>query len=121
MGFLSPPPERTQCSVVETGIGKVFWPGGQNSKARLWMMEDRTAVICIAGPDGVNRIEFSGIVAAVMSPSKKETTVTLEDGGQIVLDARGCGCGMGAIGSAGPVPGSYDVNRVRADWYSTVA
>lgn len=120
MGFLSPAPPRTLCNVVETSIGKVFWPGGSNSKARVWLMEDRSTVICVAGPDGVNRIIFEGIVGVTYNRAAKETVVTLGEEQTVVIDARGCGCGMGAVGSAGPIEGPYDVQRVRADWYVVV-
>lgn len=119
MGFFAPPEPRTLTMVVETGIGSVFWPGGQNSKARLWLMEGNVAIICVNAPDGgVNRISFEGVVSAVYVRSQQETTVLLGDGSQIVLDARGCGCSMGAVGSAGPVEGPYEIVRVRADWYT---
>lgn len=119
MGFLAPAPPRTPVTIVETGAGKVFWPGGQSAKSRIWIMADRSVVICVAAPGGgINRIVFEDIESAVLNRPTHTTLITLEDQRTVTLDARGCGCGMGAVGSAGPIEGPYEVQRQRADWYT---
>lgn len=107
--------------VVHTVAGKLWLRGEHHPKARVWLLEDREAVLAIparqSGGSPVERI-VERLTGSEWSGGRKLLTATLEDGGELRLDGRGCGCNMGAVGSAGPVEGQYHIVRVRTpDWH----
>ena len=120
-GFAGDAPPRTQVMAVATVNGSAVALGRQHPRTRLWVLEDRTAVLCISdsrAPGGVRR-EVYPVLASVWQERSKLLTVDLDGDGTVTLNAKGCGCGMGAAGNAGPSEGPYDVVRVRApDWHT---
>jgi hypothetical protein len=124
MGFTGTRPPRVQVLTVATVNGSVTALGRQHPKARVWLLEDRTVVLCIPDKTAPGRVRRETYAAAVSHARwqnrSKLLTVTLlgEAGGTIVVNAKGCGCGMGAAGNAGPTAEAYDVVRVRQpEWY----
>ena len=91
-------------------IGESMW-----AKARLWILEDRSIMAIVPGQNGadVERIPLGTVEEAVRV--RGEVTITLTDSDEpIRFRERTCGsCGMGAVGSAGPVEGKWRMERVR--------
>lgn len=128
MGFMRTAPERPTVETVATASGKVtllnseagtqvaHWP-----KARLWILADRTAVV-VWSPDGktVERTAHD-VVASSHDRRARMMTVQTTAGLTITAPTGGCGCGMGVVGSAGPVEGPYKVVRIRTpDWHEVI-
>jgi len=127
MGFTGEAPPREQVLTVATVNGRVQALGESFPKARVWLLEDRSLVLCVPdreAPGRVRRVAYGPVVSASWAAKQKALSVTVELGedtgvGVITVDARGCGCGMGAAGNAGPTAGKFDVVRVRTpDWYT---
>jgi hypothetical protein len=127
MGFTGEAPPREQVLTVATVNGRVSALGEQFPKARVWLLEDRSVVLCVpdrAAPGRVRRVAYGPVVSAAWDKRAKALSVTVALGedmgeGTITVDARGCGCGMGAAGNAGPTAGKFDVVRVRTpEWYT---
>ena len=111
---------------VATVNGSIGGDLGTHPKARVWLLEDRTLVLCVpdkTAPGRVRRQRYDGAVRAARWQNRsKLLTVELtgDSSPTVTVNAKGCGCGMGAAGNAGPEPGAYDVVRVRQpEWYST--
>lgn len=118
MGFIDAAP-REQVHTVATlagraTLGSTSWP-----KARVYLLEDRQAVLIVPDPDNrgkVVRIPFD--VTTSTWDAREKSLVMLTQDGELAVDGKGCGCGMGAVGSAGPVEGRHDLIRVRApEWH----
>ena len=111
---------RPTIEVVASGKGRLVSPSGaRHPKARLWVLADRTAVVCLPDGNGVRRVTVE--VESSVFNRAAETLVVLAAEGEFSLDMRGCGCGMGAVGNAGPIDGSYRVERVRApEWHEVI-
>lgn len=91
-------------------VGEQMWP-----KARLWVLEDRTIVAIVPG-DSISEVERITIGEAVSGVlARGEATFTLSGSDETVqFRERTCGsCGMGAVGSAGPVEGKWRMERIR--------
>ena len=131
MGFLVAAEPRPVFNVVATVAGKGTVRGRTVPRARLYVLEDRTAVLCLPAESGkgVDR-ETLLVDTSSWSPSTKMLTVTgyteesLAEEQPLpvvfMVDGRGCGCGLGAVGNAGPVVGKYQIERVRAPEWHTV-
>lgn len=128
MGFLAPAQQAPEVLVVATAMGKAnIRPDAESpatgawAKARLFVLEDRTAVLVTPGPGPREVTRTSYLVAGSDWASASQTlTVVTDDGSIITMDARGCGCNMGMVGSAGPVDGAYRLSKVRAPEWHTV-
>jgi hypothetical protein len=154
MGFLLREP-LTEVRAVAAMNGRVNLYGQSFDKARVWLLEDRTAVICSAGVDGIERRKVfvrqarhltrdKMLVADVVREMRHTTLAAFAaslppgaiaiddsgapvvelppgDAGRLLVDTRGCGCGYGAVGTAGPIEGPFEMVRVREpDWLETV-
>lgn len=122
MGFSGPAPVRDQILTVATLNGSAQILGRSHPKARVWLLEDRSLVVCLpdrTAPGRVRRESLGEVAQAVWNERTKILLATLSGGGTVTVNARGCGCGMGAVGSAGPTESKhFDVVRVRQpDWY----
>lgn len=125
MGFMNPAVERTLISTVATASGKVTAVNTETgatmhtwAKARLWLLADRTAVV-VSSVDGktVQRATYE-VLASSHDRRKREMLVVTSGLETLVASTAGCGCGMGIVGSAGPVEGQYRTARVRTpDWH----
>lgn len=104
--------------VVHTVVGKLWVGDEHHPKARVWVLEDRTAVLVLpAAGRGVER-RTEALTASSWDGGRKLLTAVTEDGQDLRLDGRGCGCNMGAVGNAGPVDGRYNIVRVRTpEWH----
>jgi hypothetical protein len=126
MGFTGTAPPRQQVLTVATVNGSVRALGETYPKARVWLLEDRTVVLCVpdrTAPGRVRRESYNGAVeSAHWAARSKQLTITLGGGETVAVNAKGCGCGMGAAGNAGPTAGAYDVVKVRQpEWYTVDA
>lgn len=123
MGYLVAEP-RTQVHVIAYAVGKGNFLGESHAKAGLWILADKTGVFVTNDPTlpgGVKRQTFT--IDRVEYHSAQQTYVAYTPAEeQVTLDARGCGCGMGAIQGAGPVEGQYEVimERIPEDWYTVL-
>ena len=132
-GFTGTAPPREQIPTVATVNGSVRLTLGEQHqrvlpKARLWLLEDAALVLCVpdkTAPGRVRRERYEWAAAAHWHERSKILTVTLCDldggaVGTVELNAKGCGCGMGAAGNAGPTESRhFDVVRVRQpEWYT---
>lgn len=128
MGFMASADQAPEILTVATAMGKASYAAGPDApatqswqKARLFVLEDRTAVLII--PDegrAVERLPYT-VVASDWAATARRLTVVVDDGGILSLDGRGCGCNMGAVGGAGPVAGPYRLSKVRAPEWHTVS
>lgn len=129
MGFLAPAPVRPTYNVVGTVAGRSTLNGAVHPRSRLWVLEDRTAVLCLPGEArrDVERLTFD-VISSSWDASTKLLSVLGTPSGDpeaepvtITADGNGCGCGLGAVGNAGPVAGKYEVQRVRnPPWHSVL-
>lgn len=133
MGFTGQAPPRVVIAAVATlnGSAQVSLGGNgrQHPKARVWLLEDASVVLCIpdkTAPGRVRREHLGLAASAHWRERSKLLTVTVRDAedpaielGTLVVNAKGCGCGMGAAGNAGPTEDKrFDVVRVRQpEWY----
>lgn len=123
MGFMRSSPERPTVETVATASGRVTVLDGETqvgswAKARLWVMADRQAVL-VTSSDGreVSRAVYE-VETAHNDRRRRELVVETTSGQLLVASTAGCGCGMGVVGSAGPIDGPYRVVRVRApEWF----
>ena len=91
------------------------WP-----KSRLWVLADGVAVLRI--PEGVyggvGRLELGQV--SRLTVRGKNAEARLLDGGNLRLAGDGCGCGMGAVASAGPIDENHKLTRINpegwVDW-----
>jgi len=121
MGFVNASPDdRVEYLIVASARGKLRIGSVQHAKARLFVLEDRTAVVVLPDPGGGLVWSTYAVDTSSYDPPSETLTVRLADGGELALDARGCGCGMGAVGNAGPVDGPYRLTAVRAPEWHTV-
>jgi hypothetical protein len=128
MGFMTAV-QRPQVYVVHTSRGRAVLDGFSYPKASVWVLEDGTVILCVPeglepNTKGVSRIQrqvadYAG--ASTWSPRAKMLTLELDSGETLTMDSRGCGCGLGAVGNAGPVLGPYEIVRVRnPTWFATI-
>lgn len=124
MGFLSKT-TTVEVPVVDSDIGFGSFNGRNYDKTRLWILGDRTAVVCTAATDGKTILRETmqidtgardtkneRIVVNVVVPGS-ETTVPF------VLDTKGCGCGFGIVSSATPTGESHYLTSIRhPDWWT---
>jgi hypothetical protein len=129
MGYLVAEPS-VGVEVVTTAAGKVDVAGTRYPKARVWLLADMTAVVCLpvvktsvegVSNGGIERRVLEGVLGSSWSEKTKLLTVNLSNGLSLTVDAKGCGCGMGAVQNAGPVAGRYTLNRVRRPEWHTVS
>ena len=124
MGFLEAP-ERPQVSVVATSLGSARHRGTTYQKARAWVLEDRMVILCV--PDGnrgagVNRILLGTATRSEWKARSKQLLVYFEDESVLDVNAKGCGCGAGAVGNAGPIAEPHNIARVRPpEWHLVVS
>lgn len=87
-------------------------------------MLDGTFVLCTPSQHtdrDVDRRTYDNILSSTWSEQRKALIINLTDGNTVSMDANGCGCGMGAVGNAGPIEGGYAFNRVDAPpWHTNV-
>lgn len=129
MGFLTAPDDvRTEFLVVVTARGKLQAQGGAldgaHAKARVFVLEDRTAVVILpdTGPRKLRWYTFA-VDSSTYNAATRKLTVTLADpdAGVLTVDGQNCGCGMGAVGNAGPADAPYKLTPVRSpEWHSAV-
>jgi hypothetical protein len=130
VGFMTKSEPPLEVLTVATAMGKaqLLRPDDDGTmrqveywgKARLFVLEDRTAVLIVGAPGGgIERI-VADILESAWVTGSRQLSVVVVDGDVLVLDGQGCGCGMGAIGNAGPVDGAYRLSRVRAPEWHTV-
>lgn len=127
MGWLSPADDdRVEYLIVASNRGKLHLETPENgvemfAKARVFVMEDRTVAVALpSGEPGKVAWRYFVAASSTYSPPTKMLAVNLENGGILRLDGSGCGCGMGAVGNAGPVDGPYRLTPVRApEWHSS--
>ncbi len=129
MGFTKQPAGVAQFNVVGTtaGSAEVLDPDGRvrarHPKARMFVLADRTAVLVtptVGGPArSVDRETFTVLESSWQRSAAQLTAVTA-DGAVLVAKSNGCGCGLGAVGNAGPTGSSYRLHRVRAPEWHTV-
>lgn len=127
MGFLNGATEdRVEFPVVASARGRLTVDLPERGivmhpKARVFILEDRTAVLVTPGdaPGTVAREVFA-VDTSMWVPHAKRLTASFVGGGGIDLDGSGCGCGMGAVGNAGPSDGGYRLTPVRApEWHTS--
>lgn len=123
MGFLDGgDDDRAEWLVVASARGRVTLGSTVHAKGRVFVMEDRSVVLVLPGEGGrgVRRVEYVALTSE-WHPASKALRVTLSDGHTLSVDASGCGCGMGAVGNAGPSEERYRLTKVRApEWHSIV-
>lgn len=125
MGFIdSDADDRVEYLVVAQARGKLKVTGDGEvrnyPKARLFVLEDRTAVAVIPGSDGLTWENYP-VGSSRLDSRSKLLTVTTTSGSELVLDGEGCGCNMGEVGNAGPADGPYRMTGVRDPEWHTVA
>lgn len=87
-------------------------------KCRVFVMEDHSVVLITPGDGGLVRQSFEA-VGAGFERATQTLTVHLSSGQTLTVFGKGCGCGMGAVGNAGPTEDPYRLSKVRApEWYS---
>jgi hypothetical protein len=115
MGYLTAEPT-TEVQVVHTALGKL----GAGVKARVWLLADRSVVVCTVDGGVVTRTSHD-VLASQWDRRAKLLTVQLDGGGVLVLDAKGCGCNMGKVANAAPIDGRYHLVRIRTpEWHVIV-
>lgn len=122
MGFLGAAQDtRQEFLVVVSARGKLDLDGEHYGKARVFVLEDRTVtVVTPVKPRGLEWRTYT-VESSTWNPPSKLLTVTFAgDNGGLALDAGGCGCGMGAVGNAGPIDGPYKLVKVRSPEWHTV-
>lgn len=129
MGFLAPAEQAAEVLTVATAMGKAaLRPGpdaqatGSWPKARVFVLEDRTVVLVTPGP-GPRTVERQTYLAEASDWNRttSQLSVVLSDGAVLTVDAKGCGCNMGVVGSAGPTAEAYRLTKVRAPEWHTVS
>lgn len=121
MGFLQAP-DRVEIGVVATSMGIVTHGGTTYQKGRVWILDDHRLILCVPGPNrtGVTRIELGVVAISNWKSRSKQLSVTFENGSTLGVNAKGCGCGAGAVGNAGPVAEPHHISRVRAPEWHTI-
>lgn len=127
MGFLTAPDDtRIEFLVVATARGKLHVDNGETGenipKARVFVLEDRTVTVIRPGT-GKQKLQWASyaVDTSHYNAVTRQLTVALADGGVLTVDGQNCGCGMGAVGNAGPIDGPYKLTPVRSpEWHSAV-
>ncbi len=113
---------RVEVPVVVSARGKLTLLGVHHAKARVFVLENKTAVVVLPNPNDRKQLLRTSyeVLGSEWQPAVKLMIVHL-DVGVLMLDANGCGCGMGAVGNAGPTAEPYRLVNVRApDWHTVV-
>lgn len=107
---------------VHTAPGRVtFGSDLRNRKSRLWVLEDRTVVVVVAGSTGVPIWETIGNAEKLCRDLRNRTISGTLDSGEFFFREASCACGMGSLGSAGPTPHRWEMFRVRRpDWFEEI-
>lgn len=108
---------------VYTAPGALRVHGGDSyAKARIWVLANRDVYIVSGAGGGEVVRTLVGQVASMTKTAKRQLDITLEDGSTVQLTEASCGCGMGAVSSAGPVEGPWRIERVRTpEWFDALA
>jgi len=127
MGFLRTGEDnRQEFLVVATARGKLHIDNGETgenyAKARVFVLEDRTAVV-IVPDDSPRKLHWETFVvdSSSYNPATRQLVVALANGSVLTVDGQNCGCGMGAVGNAGPIDGPYKLTPVRNPEWHTAA
>lgn len=128
MGFLAPAEPVAEVLTVATALGRATLlegadgPAiGQWPKARVFVLADRTAVLVTPSAENARAVDRQtfDVEASDWSRSAKVLTVVTSDGQILSVSAKGCGCGMGIVGNAGPTAEAYRLVKVRApEWHT---
>jgi hypothetical protein len=139
-------PDSVDISVVATAPGSATLMGQNFPKARVWILEDRSAIVCSVGPGGIERrkvfvrhgsfnrqtnrlvaevsqlpIVEESVTADIASADAEPSPPSTEQPLMLIVDASGCNCGMGAVANAGPFDSPYNIIRVRdPEWFENV-
>lgn len=143
MGFLKPNPPRTKVETIKSTHGNTFvtWPtdmaaqgsenlptlpiGHSHPRSRLWVLADKTAVICLPGDPathkgGVIRHTYD-VVSAGWNTRTKTLSVLVEHPQAegvtfaITTSGVGCACTQGPAGNAGPIDDPYEIAMMNPD------
>lgn len=108
---------------VYTAPGKLKVNGENFSKSRIWVLENRDVYAVTRAGNGADVARMMlGKAASMAKTTRRQLDITLEDGSIVQLLESSCGCGMGAVASAGPIEGPWRMRRVRIpDWFDANA
>ncbi len=114
--MIAPPPEVIE--VIASAAGKVQISDNSEDlgSSRVWLLPDHT--VHVATSDRVTgqlvRRVFNVTTAHI---SRGFGIFNLEDGRQLSLVVKACGCGLGVAGSAGIVDSTYNLVMIqRPEW-----
>lgn len=122
MGYLTKSLDRQEIQSVFTAAGRVLSsPFGVHAQARIWILADRSVVVCLPeGRRGINRVVYNYVVSSQNNKPLEQVIVDVGETLPIIFSYSGCGCGMGAVGNAGPIAGQYQKVNVRApEWHTS--